>query len=133
MPPVLLSGGPKPVRGTRMALSRFVGSDLISDVVVEAVRRQPWYAKNANTIVTAISALINVLQLVIVIGVVGNPQLAALIAGAITVLTPFAVKLTRNGVQESMIPRLASTAAVRRVAASASSEDEESARYLNGG
>ena len=116
-----------------MALSRFVGSDLISDVVVEAVRRQPWYAKNANTIVTAISALINVLQLVIVIGVVGNPQLAALIAGAITVLTPFAVKLTRNGVQESMIPRLASTAAVRRVAASASSEDEESARYLNGG
>ena len=91
----------------------------LQEVVAEAVRRQPWYARNANTIVAGIGALASVLSFVLTLSL-GLPENVVLAIGAaIPVLTTFAVKLTRNGVQMSTAARLESTPTAR-----ASMQDE---------
>lgn len=81
---------------------------LLQEVVAEAVRRQPWYQKNANTIVAGIGALASVLAFVLTLSL-GLPDAAvAGIGAAIPLLTTFAVKLTRNGVQASTLGKLES-------------------------
>ena len=85
----------------------------LQEVVAEAVRRQPWYQRNANTIVAGIGAVASVLSFVLTLSL-GLPENVVLAIGAaIPVLTTFAVKLTRNGVQMSTATKLESTATAR--------------------
>lgn len=85
----------------------------LQEVVAEAVRRQPWYARNANTIVAGLGAVAAVLSFVLTLSL-GLPENVVLAIGAaIPVLTAFAVKLTRNGVQMSTAARLESTPTAR--------------------
>ena len=82
----------------------------LQEVVAEAVRRQPWYARNANTIVAGIGALASALSFVLTLSL-GLPENVVLAIGAaIPVLTAFAVKLTRNGVQMSTLAKLEAVA-----------------------
>lgn len=78
----------------------------IQEVVAEAVRRQPWYAKNANTIVAGLVMLSAVLSFVATLGLDLPAIVAAGIPAAITVLGTIVTKLTRNGVQPSMVGKL---------------------------
>ena len=85
----------------------------LQEVVAEAVRRQPWYQRNANTIVAGIGAVASVLSFVLTLSL-GLPEtVVAGIGAAIPVLTAFAVKLTRNGVQMSTAAKLESTPLAR--------------------
>lgn len=83
-------------------------NDAIYQLVADAVSRQTWYQKNANTIVATIGALVSILSLVLTMSL-GLPQVATvLIAGAISALTALGIKLTRNGIQKSTATKLVS-------------------------
>ena len=85
----------------------------LQEVVAEAVRRQPWYQRNANTIVAGIGALASVLSFVLTLSLGLPESVVAGIGAAIPVLTAFAVKLTRNGVQMSTATKLEATPSAR--------------------
>lgn len=85
----------------------------LQEVVAEAVRRQPWYQKNANTIVAGLVALSAVLSFVATLGLDLPPIVAAGIPAAVTLIGTLVTKLTRNGVQMSTLGKLESTAASR--------------------
>lgn len=81
-------------------------NETIHEIVAEAVRRQPWYQKNANTIVAALGALAAILSFVLTLSLGLPENVIAAVGAAIPVLTALAVKLTRNGVQASTADKL---------------------------
>lgn len=85
----------------------------LQEVVAEAVRRQPWYQRNANTIVAGLVALSAVLSFIATLGLDLPAGVAAAIPATITVLGTVVTKLTRNGVQMSTATKLASTPTAR--------------------
>lgn len=81
----------------------------IQSVVAEAIRDQPWFKKNANTIVAGITALAAVLSFVATLGL-DLPSWAAASIPVITgALGTLATKLTPNGVQPSTAKKLEDT------------------------
>lgn len=82
----------------------------IQEIVAEAVRRQPWYQKNANTIVAGLVALSAVLSFVATLGLDLPPIVAAGIPAVVTVIGTVVTKLTRNGVQPSTAVKLEAVA-----------------------
>lgn len=82
----------------------------LQEVVAEAVRRQPWYAKNANTIVAGLVALSAILTFVATLGLDLPAVVAAGIPAAVTLIGTVVTKLTRNGVQMSTLPKLEAAA-----------------------
>lgn len=82
-------------------------NDVIYEVVAETVRRQPWYQKNANTIVAGLGALVSILSFLVTLSL-GLPEVVVAGIGAlISILTTLGIKLTRNGVQPGMAAKLA--------------------------
>lgn len=79
---------------------------LIEGAVLDAVSRQKWYQRNANTIVSGLVALAAVLSFVATLGLDLPPVVAAAIPAAAAAIGTLATKLTKNGVQKSMIPKL---------------------------
>ena len=78
----------------------------IQEVVAEAVRRQPWYQRNANTIVAGLVALSAVLSFVATLGLDLPAVVAPGIPAAVTIIGTVVTKLTRNGVQPSTAAKL---------------------------
>lgn len=79
---------------------------LITEVVADALRKQKWYQKNANTIVAGITLLISALSFLVSLEL-GLPALvAAGIPVAVQALGTIATKLTRNGIQPSTAGKL---------------------------
>lgn len=81
----------------------------IQDVVAEAIKKQSFFQKNANTIVTGIGALAAVLGFVASFELPIKDEWSGIIPAVIGVLTAFAVKLTPNGVQPSTANKLENT------------------------
>lgn len=79
---------------------------VIQNAVVEAVRRQSWFQRNANTIVAGLGALAGLLGFLATLPLPIKDEYRALIPLAASFLTAFAVKLTRNGVQPSTADKL---------------------------
>lgn len=100
----------------------------IQDLVAEAVRRQPWYQKNANTIVAGLVMLSAVLSFIATLGMDLPPMVAGGIPVVVTALGTIVTKLTRNGVQPSMVPKLAATETARKPAPGATLLAAEIAR-----
>lgn len=92
-------------------------NDVIYDAIAEVVKQQPWYKKNANTIVAGIGALAAILSFVLTLSLGLPEQAVAAIGGGISVLTTLAVKFTKNGYQPSMADKLAVAASDPIVAA----------------
>lgn len=82
----------------------------IQDVVAEAIRRQSWFQKNANTIVAGMVALVSVLSFVATLELDLPPMVAAGIPVVVTAIGTLITKLTRNGVQMSTAGLLEQTA-----------------------
>lgn len=79
---------------------------LLPGIVAEAVRRQPWYKRNANTIVAGLVALSAILSFVATLGLDLPATVAAAIPVAVTAIGTLVTKLTRNGVQPSTLRKL---------------------------
>lgn len=88
-----------------------MNNQVIQDAVAEAIQRQPWYEKNANTIVSGLVALLAVLGFVVSFELPIRDEWAGVIPAVIAALTPVAVKLTKNGVQPSTAYKLDNTTA----------------------
>lgn len=97
----------------------------IQDVIAEAVTRQSWYQKNANTIVAGLVMLSAVLSFVLTLGLDLPAMVAAGIPAAVTVIGAIVTKLTRNGVQTSMVDKLAATSTARATLPTWSTFDAE--------
>lgn len=85
---------------------------LLYDVVAEAVRRQPWYAKNANTIVAVLTLVTSALSVVAALQLDLPPAVAVALPIAIQTIGTFITKLMPNGVQMGMTRKLADAAGV---------------------
>lgn len=81
----------------------------IQDVVAEAIKKQSFFQKNANTIVTGIGALAAILGFVASFELPIKDEWSGIIPAVIGVLTAFAVKLTPNGVQPATASKLEKT------------------------
>lgn len=81
-------------------------NQFIVNAVLNAVAKQKWYQKNANTIVAGLVMLSAILSFVATLGLDLPAWAAAAIPVAVTSLGTVATKLTKNGVQQSMIPKL---------------------------
>lgn len=81
----------------------------IQEVVAEAIRRQSWFQKNANTIVAALVMVVSVLSFVATLELDLPPMVAAGIPVVVTAIGTLITKLTRNGVQASTAWRLEQT------------------------
>lgn len=79
---------------------------IIQDAVVNAVRRQSWFQKNANTIVTGIGALAGLLGFLATLPLPIKDEYRALIPVVAGFLTTLVTKFTINGIQPSMIDKL---------------------------
>lgn len=86
----------------------------IEDVVAEAIRKQTFFQKNANTIVAGIGALVAVLSFVATLPLELPDVAKAAIPVVVSVLTTFAIKLTPNGVQPTTAQKLERTVAATR-------------------
>lgn len=82
----------------------------LQEVVAEAVRRQPWYQRNANTIVAGLVALSAILSFIATLGLHLPAAVAAGIPAAVTLIGTLVTKLTRNGVQMSTLAKLEAAA-----------------------
>lgn len=88
---------------------------LIQNVVAEAVRTQPWYKRNANTIVAGIGAVTAVLAFLVTLELPVPEVVTGAVPTVIAFLTAVAVKLTRNGVQPSTAQKLEDTDAAHGI------------------
>lgn len=91
----------------------------VEDMVAEAIRRQPWYQKNANTIVAGLTALSAILSFVATAGFGLPPLVAAGIPVAVNTIGVVATKLMPNGVQYSTAKKLSATQAASAPAVAA--------------
>ena len=85
---------------------------IIQDAVFGAVQQQSWFKKNANTIVAGVGALAALLSFVATLPIPMEDQYKGIIPAVVAVLTAFAIKATKNGVQPSMADDLAKAAPV---------------------
>ena len=81
-------------------------NQFIETAVLNAISKQKWYQKNANTIVAGLVLLSAILSFVATLGLDLPAWAAAAIPVAITFLGTVTTKLTKNGVQKSLIPKL---------------------------
>jgi len=86
----------------------------IQDVVAEAISRQSFFQKNANTIVSGLSALAAVLTFLVSIQIGLPPLVTAGIVAAIPVINTLVKKLATKGFQPSMVAKLSETDAAPR-------------------
>lgn len=85
----------------------------IETVVIEAIRQQTWYQRNANTIVAGLVALVSILSFVATLELDLPAAVAAGIPVAVTAIGTMVTKLTRNGVQASTAGKLEQTPTAR--------------------
>lgn len=71
----------------------------IQNMVVEAVKNQPWYQRNANTIVAGIGFFAALLTFVATLPLNLPDQVHAALPVVVAFLTAVAIKFTPNGVQ----------------------------------
>lgn len=81
-------------------------NNVIAEVVADALRKQKWYQKNANTIVAGITLLISALSFLVSLGLGLPPLVAAGIPVVVQALGTVATKLTKNGIQPSTAAKL---------------------------
>lgn len=79
---------------------------VIAEAVADALRKQKWYQKYANTIVAGITLLISILSFVVSLELGFSPLVAAGIPVVVQALGTLATKLTRNGIQPSTAGKL---------------------------
>lgn len=85
----------------------------IHNIVAEAVRDQPWYKRNANTIVAGLTLLGAVLSFIVSLGLDLPTMVASALPVAVTAIGTLVTKLTRNGVQPSTEGALSGTPTAR--------------------
>ena len=79
---------------------------MIESVVLEAVRRQPWFKRYSNTVVAGIGAVAAILSFVATLSLPIPEQWAGAIPAAISFLTALGIKLTVNGIAPSAARKL---------------------------
>lgn len=85
-------------------------NNMILDIVVEGLRRQTFYQKNANTIHAGIGLVISLLSFLVTVPLGLPAPVVAAIPVAIQVLTTIGIKFTRNGIQPGTADALADAA-----------------------
>lgn len=85
-------------------------NNMVLDIVVEGLRRQTFYQKNANTIHAGIGLLISLLSFLVTIPMGLPTPLVAAIPVVIQTLTTIWIKFTRNGIQPGTASVLADAA-----------------------
>ena len=88
---------------------------LLYDLVAEAVKAQPWYRKNANTIVAGLTLLGTALSFIIALELDLPPVVTLALPIAVQTVGTFATKLTVNGMQLNHVDKLAATPAAARL------------------
>ena len=86
-------------------------NSLIQSAVAEAIRRQSFFQRNANTIVAGIGAVTALLSFLVTLPLPIDDKYTGLVPSVVAFLTVFAVKLTPNGVQPSTADKLENTIA----------------------
>ena len=81
-------------------------NSLIENWILEAVRRQPFYKRYANTIVAAIGALAAVLSFVATLPLDIDERWSGALPAVISVLTMIGIKLTKNGIAPSAVDKV---------------------------
>ena len=81
-------------------------NQMIESVVLEAVRRQPWWKRYANTVVAGIGAVAAVLSFVATLNLPIPEQWAGAIPTAVAFLTALGIKLTKNGLAPSALEKI---------------------------
>src|SRR5699024_6581116 len=79
---------------------------MIESVVLEAVRRQTWWKRYANTVVAGIGSGSALLSFVATFSLTIPEQWAGAIPAAISFLTALGIKLTVNGIAPSALEKL---------------------------
>lgn len=83
-----------------------MNTDLIGNLLREKLEQQPLVKKYANTVTTAVGALIAVVWTLISSGIEVPAQLSQGVLVLISLLTVVGVKLTPNGVTEKQVEEL---------------------------
>ena len=83
-----------------------MNTDLIGDLLREKLEQQPLVKKYANTVTTAVGALIAVVWTLVSAGIEVPEQLSQGVLVLISLLTVVGVKLTPNGVTEKQVEEL---------------------------
>lgn len=81
-------------------------NQMIESVVLEAVRRQPWWKRYANTVVAGVGAVAAVLSFVATLNLPIPDGWDAAIPTAVAFLTALGIKLTKNGLAPSALEKL---------------------------
>src|SRR5699024_9826392 len=81
-------------------------NQMIESVVLEAVRRQPWWKRYANTVVAGVGAVAAVLSFVATLNLPIPDRWDAAIPTAVAFLTALGIKLTKNGLAPSALEKL---------------------------
>lgn len=92
-------------------------SDSLAEVAAAAINAQPWYRRNANTVVAALGAAVVFLTW-LATSSLGLPDWALAVAGGLAaVVQVISVRLTRNGLTDdttdALLERLAPVAELR--------------------
>jgi len=83
-----------------------MNTDLIGNLLREKLEQQPLVKKYANTVTTAVGALIAVVWTLVSTGIEVPEQLSQGVLVLISLLTVVGVKLTPNGVTEKQVEEL---------------------------
>lgn len=83
-----------------------MNTDLIGNLLREKLEQQPLVKKYANTVTTAVGALIAVVWTLVSAGIEVPDQLSQGVLVLISLLTVVGVKLTPNGVTEKQVEEL---------------------------
>lgn len=79
---------------------------IVENMVLEAVSRQPWWQRYANTVVAGIGALAALLGFLATFELPIRDEWAGLIPTVIAFLTALGIKLTKNGLAPSAAVKL---------------------------
>ena len=83
-----------------------MNTDLIGELLRQKLEQQPLVKKYANTVTTAVGALIAVVWTLVSAGIEVPDQLSQGVLVLISLLTVVGVKLTPNGVTEKQVEEL---------------------------
>ena len=81
--------------------------DMIAGAVARAMQAQPWYERRKNTIIAALSAIIQIANIAVLVVGDTRPEVSVAIAVIVGVVEALSHALTRGAITPSMGPRIA--------------------------
>lgn len=82
------------------------GQELLADILRAQLEQQPWYRRVANTVTTAVGAIVGALWTIVAAGVELPPEVVVGVLVLVQLATVAGVKLTPNGVTQRQVDAL---------------------------